>query len=273
MPYYESPVGNRWFDWVAGPVKPPDDADWGSIVLFAEGSQDVAFDEVLVYENNIPLQLNNLDFEIVNKDELGRPLGWYPYLDGEYSVPYDNDYSIPEYQSRTENSRYGVGIVGEGVRAEWRQGEWLKTDEYFPVLENAEYKLQVFFNPIEYSGAIGATFEWYQEETRYFDDEVLRAIVDEQLAWAQANNVPLFVTDFGASRFAPNQAKYRILRDRIGIYNEYGLSWTVWNYRETQAKYGFALYEGVIDQPALAGHLDRNMLLILQTGWAGGIPQ
>lgn len=74
-----------------------------------------------------------------------------------------------------------------------------------------------------YPGEIDGV-RWDKEKIR----ESLQPVVEFQKRW----NVPIFVGEFGAIRWAPEESAYRFMKDSIEIYEEYGWNWTYHAFRE-----------------------------------------
>ncbi len=76
---------------------------------------------------------------------------------------------------------------------------------------------------VEYPGKIGDEY-WDKDMLR----EALQATRDFQLRY----NVPIYIGEFSAIRWAPNQGAYRYLSDLISIFEEYGWDWSYHAFRE-----------------------------------------
>jgi hypothetical protein len=77
------------------------------------------------------------------------------------------------------------------------------------------------------------------------------------LDWAQAQNVPLYVGEFGAMSTAPGDSRYNLIADKISLMNAAGLHWSLWTYRDP-SRPGFGLYFG--------SDLDTRLAEILRRG-------
>lgn len=76
---------------------------------------------------------------------------------------------------------------------------------------------------LEYPGVIDGR-RWDKEQLR----EALQPARDFELEY----NVPIYVGEFSAIRWAPNDSAYRYLRDVIDIFEEWGWDWSYHAYRE-----------------------------------------
>lgn len=64
----------------------------------------------------------------------------------------------------------------------------------------------------------------------YYDKNTLKEILQPVRDFQLAHNVPIYVGEFSAIRWAPNSAKY--IDDCISIFEKYGWNWTYHAYRE-----------------------------------------
>jgi len=69
-------------------------------------------------------------------------------------------------------------------------------------------------------------------EGLYWDKERLREAMTPAIEFQQAYNVQIYVGEFSAARWAPNNSAYRYLRDLIELFEEYGWDWSYHAYRE-----------------------------------------
>jgi hypothetical protein len=93
----------------------------------------------------------------------------------------------------------------------------------------AEFTHQGVFNPtskrVAYPGEIdGRTWD------RAALASVLKPVVDFQSAY----RVPIYIGEFSAIRWAPDQSAYRYLKDVIDLFEEYGWDWSYHAFREWQ---------------------------------------
>lgn len=58
-----------------------------------------------------------------------------------------------------------------------------------------------------------------------------RALIEPAVVWARERGIPLTCNEFGVYRvFAPRSARLRWLRDVVGVFEEFGVGWSVWDY-------------------------------------------
>ncbi|MFH1826443.1 MAG: glycoside hydrolase family 5 protein [bacterium] len=71
----------------------------------------------------------------------------------------------------------------------------------------------------------------FNGRTETWNKEYLRATMGNYTDWARVNNVPFFIGEFGAtpSVIAGDDANWA--EDMLQLFSEYGLHWTIWQYR------------------------------------------
>ena len=95
----------------------------------------------------------------------------------------------------------------------------------------------------------------------------LRGRIKPALDFAKKYNVPLWVGEFSAGRNSgPEGYQAASVAERIRLFEENGISWTYWNYRETTGPDGMALVaqkrDGNGDFP-----INAPLLKVLTDGW------
>ena len=66
----------------------------------------------------------------------------------------------------------------------------------------------------------------------YYDKEVLRQILDPVIRYQRDYGVHIYIGEFSAIRWAPDESAYRYLRDCIELFEEYGWDWAYHAFRE-----------------------------------------
>jgi len=69
-------------------------------------------------------------------------------------------------------------------------------------------------------------------EGLFWDKERLREAMAPAIEFQQAYNVHMYVGEFSAARWTPDNSAYRYLRDLIDLFEEYGWDWSYHAYRE-----------------------------------------
>ena len=96
--------------------------------------------------------------------------------------------------------------------------------------------------------------------------EGLRAFLQPVVAFQKKHNVPMFVGEFAVERGTDGRQQAKDTAWRIALFEEYGFSWTYWNYRETSAPDTMALQaqrKDGTDYP-----LNESLLSVLKAGWS-----
>ena len=78
-------------------------------------------------------------------------------------------------------------------------------------------------NPVTYPGVINGVF---------WDKAKLREALEPVQAFQRKYDVPIYVGEFSAIRWAPENSAYNYLRDIIDIFEEYGWDWSYHAFRE-----------------------------------------
>ena len=106
-------------------------------------------------------------------------------------------------------------------------------------IPNVIYSFHMY-HPHEFThqGVFGQISDWkptvYPGEINgvYWDKTKLREIMAPVLEFQQKYDVPIYVGEFSAIRWAPENSAYRYLNDVIEIFEEYGWDWTYHAFRE-----------------------------------------
>ncbi|RYD56886.1 MAG: hypothetical protein EOP56_10875 [Sphingobacteriales bacterium] len=67
---------------------------------------------------------------------------------------------------------------------------------------------------------------------RVWDKQMLRRFLQMTRDWQYTHNAHIFVGEFGAIRWAPNESAYNYLKECIELFEEYGWDWTYHAFRE-----------------------------------------
>lgn len=106
-------------------------------------------------------------------------------------------------------------------------------------ISNVIYSVHMY-HPLEFThqGVFNSNDDWipilYPGEINgvYWDKAKLRDILAPVLAFQQKYGVNIYVGEFSAIRWAPDNSAYRYLKDVIEIFEEYGWNWTYHAFRE-----------------------------------------
>lgn len=94
-----------------------------------------------------------------------------------------------------------------------------------------------------------------------WDKESLRAAMAAAIDFQEEFNVHIYVGEFSAIRWAPDNSAYRYLRDAIELFEEYGWDWSYHAFREWD---GWSLEHGAVkeDRKPTAEPTDRKKLFL-----------
>ncbi len=101
-------------------------------------------------------------------------------------------------------------------------------------------------------------------EGGYWDSAKLRARLQPVREWQLKNNVPIYVGEFSAVRWAPNGSAYRYLRDCISLFEEWGWSWAYHAWREWD---GWSIEHGADKKKNTPEMAPTDRLLLLKTAF------
>jgi len=93
----------------------------------------------------------------------------------------------------------------------------------FHMYQPHEFTHQFRFEPSVYPGVI---------KGRMWDKERLREAMQPAIDFQQEFNVHIYVGEFSAIRWAPDNSAYRYLRDLTDLFEEYGWDWSYHAFRE-----------------------------------------
>lgn len=94
---------------------------------------------------------------------------------------------------------------------------------YVPLELTHQNVMKDFTDPVTYPGEING---------EYWDKERLRLALSGVIAFQQKYHVPIYIGEFSAIRWAPNNSAYNYLKDAIELFEEYGWDWTYHAFRE-----------------------------------------
>lgn len=93
-----------------------------------------------------------------------------------------------------------------------------------------------------------------------WNKEKLREIMSSVRTFQQKYNVPIYVGEFSAIRWAPDHSAYRYLKDVIEIFEEYGWDWTYHAFREWSG-WSVEYTEDMTNNSPATEPTDRELLL------------
>jgi len=257
-----------WVYFDSGLLSAPPSADWISANAFAWGDVGrVWFDDLEVWVDGEPWPLLNPGAE--QEGWLhggGYPSSWDFYAEGSYTS---------EWSSEAHSGSRSLMIEGNGDYANWGQDNWILTEPLIPSNAGTEFSIRGWVRGENHGpewGGYGLSLHGFRNVWADYDYSTLEASIQPCLEWAQANDVPLWVGEFGSMRYAPDDSGYRVIEDMIAIMNEHELGWTMWSYRENTPQ-DFGLYHGPVEGTTAGCQLNQPLADILRVGWLHGSDQ
>lgn len=198
------------------------------------------------------------DIELV--DERGRVVAQYGFDAGaEGFVAEREPVSVVAYDQTVGHARPGAlrvtgtgsfnGWVGPRIKlpgraVSWRLRGWMR-------LENATgdsyVAAAVFGTPVS-------------------TPESLREALQPVVAFQRKHKVPLLVGEFAVEKVGDGRQQAKDTGWRIGLFEEYGFSWTYWNFRETTAPNTMALH--AMRRDGTDFPINETLLDVLKAGWS-----
>lgn len=250
---------SSWIYWDSGVMTVPSGAEFADITPFAWGNVgEVWFDDIELLHNGSPKTVFNADIEEESLIREDMPANWYFWSDSGFRGSWS-----------TETVRGGarslkISSDGDGY-GEWHQSNWILTAPLLPVRPGDTLQVRGWLRaPHNSGGGAGLGINYLQGVYENYDRVRLQADIQPYVSWAAANNVPLFIGEFGAMSSAPGDSRYHLIADTISLLNEAGLHWTMWAYRDGESP-SFGLY--------LGGDLDERLADILHRGLKGAASQ
>jgi len=119
-------------------------------------------------------------------------------------------------------------------------GGWKNLEYYEPLpLPGIIYSVHVY-DPLKFThqgvfnfAPLGVSYPG-EVDGVYWDRDHLRKILEPVRDYQKDYNVPIYVGEFSAARWAPDGSAARYLSDCIAIFEEYGWDWTYHAFREWQ---------------------------------------
>ncbi len=241
---------SQWMRWSTGSLVVPGglDAEMAAVLLSAQGATGaVWFDDVTVLHNGSTLEVLNGDMERASRRRPSQPALWYFRGENGARGTWSTEYAHSGQRSLQ------VFSEAEGY-GEWSQEQWIWMAPWFPVTPGDRVQVDAWIYAPENQGEIRIGIVYLQGVYKWFDRSSLARRLEPYVAWAQSENVPLFVGEFGSVASAPGDSRYRLIEDKIAVMNEMGLHWTLWAYRDG----AFGLYSGQRLDDRLADILRRG---------------
>ena len=98
----------------------------------------------------------------------------------------------------------------------------------------------------------------------------LRRLLSMAVEFGKRHDVPLWVGEFSAAKNSgPDGYQINSVRERIRLFEEFGIHWTYWNYRESTHPDSMALH--AMDKQGNDSPINEPLLDLLKDGFAGRI--
>jgi endoglucanase len=239
-----------WVYWDSGKLKPPSGIEFATLKLSINNNVgNVWLDDFEVLKNGVSQPIFNPSIEEASRRYEGQPANWFFWSETGFT----GEWSTETAHSGTHSLK--LSGHSEGYAA-WTQDSGRLSGPLFRVSPNDIFQVRGWlYAPENNGGVIHLGLDYLNGIYIDYNRQLLQANIQSYLDWAKANNVPLYVGEFGATRGSPGDTRYNILTDKINIMNEAGVHWTLWTYREEY----FGLYAGT--------QLDEQLADILQAGW------
>lgn len=123
-----------------------------------------------------------------------------------------------------------------------------------------------FYTPIEFTHQgvgnrkVGFVYPGVIQGVQWNKDQ-MRKVLESALRFQQTYNVPIYIGEFSAIRWAPDQSAYRYLKDAIELFEEYGWDWSYHAYREWSG-WSVEHSEDKNDQKRVTEPTERQKLLM-----------
>ncbi len=240
-----------WHYWDSGVLTVPSGVTFATLKPFAWGDIGaVWFDDLELEHNGVSQTILNADLEEGSALRGGMPANWYFWSDSGFT----GAWSAEQAHSGTHSLKITGDGDGSGV---WTQNSWILTLPLFPVQAGDTLRVRGWILAPQNNGSVGLGIDYLNGVYENYDRARLQADLQPYLDWAATNNVPLFVGEFGAMSAAPGDSRYNLVSDMIGLMNNAGLHWALWDYRDP-APPGFGLYFG--------DELDQRLAEVLRQG-------
>lgn len=249
-------------DWVCleKTLTPPANVDFASLKLMAVGTVgNVWFDNIQVFKNGDSQTVYNSNAETESVKE-GEPAVWNFWTNEDYDLTgtWSSEYSYGGGQRSLQITGNNTGEYGSWLQAP-SSSDSVYVDPQFQIKPDDEFQIKgCIYAPENNGGKIYIGFDYFNGQYTDYDREQLVADIEPYVEWAKAENVPLYVGEFGGISNALGDSRYNLVADKISVMNEANIHWTFWLYRHFGSSDGghFGLY---VDQ-----QLDERMAEILQ---------
>ena len=161
---------------------------------------------------------------------------------------------IRQVEKGEENQHIVIIANPEGLRKDgktiWGQYPFFKVED-----DNILYTFH-FYKPWEFTGQP----EYKTEKGSFFDKKMLAEKMEDFIVWAQKENVPLYLGEFGVINRAALSDRIRWTKYVLELISRYKITaWTYWNYKKDYSyRYDWALLNVYPDDFSTRNDWERN---------------
>jgi len=165
---------------------------------------------------------------------------------------------------RAEDSRHAIIVEP----TPWGGPEALENLEPIPV-PGVVYSVHMYVpHEFTHQGVYGSTAGLTYPGTiagKYWDQAALRRVLQPVRDWQRDYGVQIYLGEFSAIRWAPNDSAYRYLRDCIELFEEFGWDWSYHAFREWN---GWSVEHGAVQADTAPSPTPTNREKLLRE-WFG----
>ncbi len=241
----------EWMYWDSGVLTVPAGVEFATIKPSVWGNVGaVWFDDVELFQNGVLQTVFNPDMETPSVNNEGQPANWSFWSDTGFTGTWSAE--------NAHSGTYSLKITSDGDGyGMWGQSQWIMTEPLFRVQAGDTFQLRGWIlAPDNDGGGISLGLDYLNGVYENYDQAHLRANVQPYWDWATANNVPLFVGEFGSMATAPGDSRFNLVADTLSVMNEAELHWTMWTFRALSPSFGLYTLE----------RLDERLAEILRQG-------
>ena len=243
-----------WTYLDSGLLSVPEGVELAVLKLSVAGNTDaVWFDDLHWWKNGKTLAIFNPSVEQASMWAANNPANWHFWSADNVTYAWDKTVAHSgSYSLKLQNNQES----GFGIWTHSDSGNYIKP----LAIVKAGDKLRVkgwVYAPNNH-GTISLGVDYLNGEYQYYNKATLQKVMNRFINWGKQNNVPLYVGEFGAVSHSPGNSRYNLSADKISIFNNAGLGWALWTYRENTSD-GFGLYHA-------NNQLDTPLADILKSG-------
>lgn len=248
-----------WRQIDSGEIIVPAGVQFATAKLSANGRVgSVWFDDVTVEKNGVAFKVFNPSIEKASILNSNQPANWSFWGTGDFTGSWDRTINRPGADNTHKASLKITGNSIQGIGA-WTQENGFYTEPLIQIVAGDKIRLTAWvYAPEVATGELSIRLDYLNGNYELYNKDRLSLDMQPYITWAKNNNVPLHVGEFGALSSARGASRYNLVRDKISVMNEAGLSWSLWSYRDLGKPY-FGLYLGKKLDKRLAAELKNGL--------------